>query len=174
MDDATERAARVKLAVFDVDGVLTDGRLYLGSGGEEYKVFFSRDGHGIKLLRAAGVEVAVISGRRALAVRERMESLGVERVYQGHDDKLPVFKRLLEDLGLAPEQSCYVGDDVQDIPPMRRAGFAVAVADAHPLVGERAHWRTPSGGGRGAAREVCEFILNAQGKLEPLYGRYLG
>ncbi|NIW86620.1 MAG: HAD-IIIA family hydrolase [Gammaproteobacteria bacterium] len=173
MTDATHRAARVRLVIFDVDGVLTDGRLYYGPDGEEYKAFFSRDGYGLRLLRRSGVEIGVISGRDSRAVDARMGSLGIQHVYQGRLEKLEAFEQLLGGLGLADEQACYVGDDVLDLPPMTRAGLAVAVADAHPLVLEHAHWRTPSPGGRGAGRDVCEFILRAQGRLDDLYARYL-
>lgn len=173
MSDATERAARVKLVVFDVDGVLTDGRLYYGPEGEERKAFFSRDGHGLELLREFGVEVGVISGRESGAVGARMHALGIRHVYQGRGDKLAAFEELLRILTLADRDACYVGDDILDLPPMMRAGLAVAVADAHPLVREHAHWRTPSPGGRGAAREVCELVLRARGQLDAAYARYL-
>ncbi len=173
MTDAAQRAARVKFVIFDVDGVLTDGRLYYGPQGEEYKAFFSRDGFGLRLLRRGGLEVGVISGREAKAVDARMASLDIRHVYQGRLEKLEAFDELIGGLGLADEQVCYVGDDVLDLPPMARAGLAVAVADAHPLVLERAHWRTPSAGGRGAGRDVCEFILRAQGRLDALYAQYL-
>jgi 3-deoxy-D-manno-octulosonate 8-phosphate phosphatase (KDO 8-P phosphatase) len=166
-------AAGVRLVAFDVDGVLTDGRLLLGDNGVEYKGFNTRDGLGIKLLLKAGVEVAIITGRHSDVVAQRMESLGVNHVYQGCSDKLPYFHQLLESLSLSAKQAAYVGDDIPDLQVMLAAGFAVAVADAHSLVRRRAHWVTPSAGGRGAAREVCEFVLEAQDKLEGLYRAYL-
>ena len=172
-EEVRRRAARVELLALDVDGVLTDGSLYLGDNGVEYKAFFSRDGHGIKLLQAAGVEVAVITGRRSQVVADRMAALGVTRVHQGQDRKRPVFDALLADAGLAPEQAAYVGDDLVDLPVMARCGLAVAVADADPRVAERAHWQTALGGGRGAVREVCELILDARGALETALAPWL-
>lgn len=173
MTDVTQRAARVRLVIFDVDGVLTDGRLYYGPDGEEYKAFFSRDGFGLKLLRDSGVEIGVISGRDSRAVDARMASLGIRHVYQGRRAKLEAFEGLLGGVGVSDDETCYVGDDVLDLPPMARAGLAVAVADAHPLVLEHAHWRTPNRGGRGAGRDVCELILRAQDRLDDLYAPYL-
>ena len=173
MQDILEKAARIKLVIFDVDGVLTDGSLYLGDDGQEYKAFHSRDGHGMKMLRASGVEVAVITGRRSQVVDRRMAGLGIEHVYQGQEEKAPVFHALLEKLGLDASQVAYVGDDVVDLPVMRRAGLAIAVQDAHSLVKRCAHWQTPSAGGRGAARDVCELILEAQGKLDAALRKYL-
>ncbi len=167
------RAAKVKLVVFDVDGVLTDGRLLLGDNGVEYKAFHSRDGHGMKMLRRTGVELAVITGRRSQVVADRMASLGITHVHQGHASKPPVFEKLISDLGLTEEQSAYVGDDVVDLGIMARVGLAVAVANAHPLVLEQAHWHTRSDGGRGAAREVCDLIMHAHGTLEGVHRDYL-
>ncbi len=173
MDEILQRAARIRLVVFDVDGVLTDGSLFLGDGGEEYKAFHSRDGHGMKMLQEAGVELAVITGRTSRVVEHRMASLGIEHVFQGQQDKLPAFEALVARLGLAPAECAYVGDDVVDLPVMRRVGLAIAVQDAHPLVVRHAHWQTPSPGGRGAARDVCELILEARGELERMLARYL-
>ena len=163
--DMKERAARVRLAVFDVDGVLTDGRLYYGAGGEELKVFHVHDGQGLKRLQAAGVTLAVISGRDSAAVTRRMQDLGVEHVFQGDEHKLPIFERLLKKLGLTAEQCACVGDDLPDLPLLQRAGLAVAVANAQAPVKEAAHYVTTAWGGRGAAREVCDLILAAQGRL---------
>ncbi|RMD78899.1 MAG: HAD-IIIA family hydrolase, partial [Gammaproteobacteria bacterium] len=166
------RARAVELVVFDVDGVLTDGGLLLDERGQEHKIFHSRDGHGMKMLQRAGVRIAVISGRVSGAVTHRMAGLGVRHVHQGCEDKLPAYEALLEELGLGPGQTAYVGDDVVDLPVMRRAGLAVAVADAHPLVRARAHWCTTAPGGRGAAREVCELVLEAKGRLEAALAPY--
>jgi len=152
----------IRLVVFDVDGVLTDGRLYFLPDGTELKVFHVRDGLGIRRLREAGIEVAVISGRESPLVVRRMQSLGVEHVHQGSDDKLSVFHALLTELQLAPEQTACVGDDVLDLPVMRAAGLGVAVADAHPEVRAAADWVTRLEGGRGAAREVCDRLLAAR------------
>jgi 3-deoxy-D-manno-octulosonate 8-phosphate phosphatase (KDO 8-P phosphatase) len=169
-----ERARAVRLLCLDVDGVLTDGRLLLGDNGVEYKAFFSRDGHGIKMAMSAEVDVAVITGRRSEVVAQRMQTLGVQRVFQGHERKLPVFRSLLEELGLQPHQAAYVGDDVLDLPVMREVGLAVAVADADVEVRRRAHWITPSPGGRGAVRETCELLLHAQGRYREALQRWLG
>ena len=167
------RAAKVRLVVFDVDGVLTDGRLLLGDNGVEYKAFHSRDGHGMKMLARTGIELAVITGRRSQLVAERMASLGIAHVHQGHSSKLPVFESLIARLNLAEDQTAYVGDDVVDLGVMARVGLAVAVANAHPLVLEQAHWHTPSDGGRGAAREVCDLVMHAHGTLEGVHRDYL-
>ncbi len=173
MQDILEKAARIKLVVFDVDGVLTDGSLYLGDDGQEYKAFHSRDGHGMKLLQAAGIEIGIITGRTSRVVEHRMASLGIEHVYQGQLDKLPAFEDLVRKLDLAPQNVAYVGDDVVDLPIMVRVGLAIAVADAHPLVARHAHWQTASPGGRGAARDVCELIMDARGVLQGLFSGYL-
>ena len=168
-----ERAAKVQLVVFDVDGVLTDGRLLLGDNGVEYKAFDSRDGHGMKMLAGTGIELAIITGRRSQLVAERMATLGITHVHQGHASKLPVFEKLIAELDLAEEQAAYVGDDVIDLGVMARVGLAVAVANAHPLVLEQAHWHTAKDGGRGAAREVCELIMHAHGTLDGVHRDYL-
>ncbi len=173
MRDILERAAQIKLVIFDVDGVLTDGSLYLGDDGQEYKAFYSRDGHGMKMLQSTGVELGVITGRTSHVVRHRMESLGVVHVYQGHVEKLPVYQQLLQEIGLQPEETAFVGDDVIDLPVMLRVGLAVAVQDAHPLVKRHCHWQTPHPGGRGAVRDVCELLMEAQGSLESTLARYL-
>lgn len=155
-------AAAIRLAVFDVDGVFTDGRLTFDSTGRESKTFFVRDGHGIKALRAAGVDIAVISGRSSDAVSQRMRELGVTRVFQGDDDKLPIFMTVADELGLARDQIACVGDDVADIPILRESGLPIAVADAHPSVLAVSRWTTPSRGGRGAVRDVCDLLLSAR------------
>ena len=160
--------------LFDVDGVLTDGRLYLSDSGQEYKSFHSRDGHGMKMLQASGVQIGIITGRRSRLVALRCSELGINHVYQGYRDKLPALQALLADTGLAPEAIGYAGDDVVDLPVMRRVGLAVAVADAHPLVLEAAHWRTRNGGGRGAAREICDLLMQAQGTLDEQLAPYTG
>ncbi len=173
MRDILERASRVKLAIFDVDGVLTDGSLFIGDDGQEYKAFNSRDGHGMVMLRQTGVTLAIITGRSSEVVRIRMASLGINHLYQGILDKLAAYEELKNSLGLADEAIAYVGDDVVDLPVLRRAGLAVAVADAHPLVQRHVHWQTRSPGGRGAARDLCELIMEAQGTLEAMMARYL-
>jgi 3-deoxy-D-manno-octulosonate 8-phosphate phosphatase (KDO 8-P phosphatase) len=173
MQDVLEKASRIRLAIFDVDGVLTDGNLYLGNNGEELKAFNIKDGLGIKLLMQSGVEVGVITGRSSKLVAQRMESLGVKYVYQGRLEKLPAYLELLTELELKPEQVAYVGDDLIDLPLMRRTGLAVAVQDAHSLVKQHAHWQTSLPGGRGAVREVCELLMKAQGTLDKTYQAFL-
>ena len=173
MQDLMQKAADIRLVIFDVDGVLTDGSLFLGDDGQEYKAFNSRDGHGMKMLRGSGVEIGIITGRSSEVVRLRMESLGIQHLYQGREEKLPAFEALIGQLGLAPEQVAYCGDDVVDLPVMTRVGLAVAVQDAHALVKQHAHWITPQGGGRGAARDLCELIMQAQGTLEGALQKYL-
>jgi len=167
-----DKAARIRLVILDVDGVLTDGRLYFGDDGNEYKSFYSRDGHGIKMLQAHGVEIAILSGRYSIATARRMTELNVRHVYLGIEDKLSVFATFLEQQGLRTEQVAYVGDDIIDLPVMARVGLAVAVADADPFVKLHAHWQTPHPGGHGAVRDVCELILHAQGHLSTEHARY--
>lgn len=173
MQDILQRAAAIRLLVFDVDGVLTDGGLFIDTEGREHKVFNSRDGHGMKMLQQCGVSIAIITGRSSPAVAHRMAGLGIEHVYQGQQEKLPAFEQLLDKLGLSAAQAAYVGDDVVDLPIMCRVGLAVAVQDAHALVKKHAHWLTAQPGGRGAARDVCELIMEAQGHLEQHMQQYL-
>ncbi len=159
------RVLPIRLLVLDVDGVLTDGRLHYGPRGEIMKSFHVRDGHGIKALRAAGVEVAVVSGRRSAAVGRRCRELGIRHVLQGVDDKLSEFGRLAARLRLEPLECACIGDDVPDVPLMRAVGLAYAVADAHPLARQAAHYTTSRHGGRGAVREVCDQLVGAAGRL---------
>ena len=160
--DLLGRAARIRLVVLDVDGVLTDGRLHFSSNGEETKTFHTRDGAGVKQLRRAGVEVAVISGRASDAVTRRMGELGVVHVFQGIGDKMPVLNELLERLDLAADQVAYMGDDTPDVAVMRAAGLAVCPADAHASAAAASHWQTTRPGGRGAVRELCDLIVEAR------------
>ncbi len=160
------RAEQIELAIFDVDGVLTNGGLILGENGNEYKAFHSRDGLGLVMLRDSGCQIAVISGRTSSIVSERMAALGIESVYQGQNDKGKALEDLLNKLNVDAQATAYVGDDFIDLPAMRRVGLAIAVADAHPLVIEHAHWITKGKGGYGAAREVCELIMHARGTLD--------
>ncbi len=164
--DVLARAARVRLVIFDVDGVLTDGKLFFDQDGREYKSFHARDGHGIKLLQGTGVATAVISGRRSQSVALRMESLGIRHIYQGCENKLEAFDQLRLELALAPDEIAHVGDDLLDLPIMRRVGLAVAVADAHFSIRQHAHWVTANPGGAGAAREVCDLVMKARGTLQ--------
>jgi 3-deoxy-D-manno-octulosonate 8-phosphate phosphatase (KDO 8-P phosphatase) len=171
--DIRERAARVKLAVFDVDGVLTDGQLWYTADGHELKAFSVYDGLGLKRLLANGIEVAVITARLSHNVTERMAELGVAHVYQDQKDKRACLERLLHALRLAPEQVAYAGDDLPDLAAMSLVGLSVAPANAHPWVRERARWRTRAGGGHGAAREICDLILASQGKAEAELAAFL-
>ncbi len=162
---STRRAAPlsgIRLLVLDVDGVLTDGRLYFGPEGELCKSFHVRDGHGIRQLLAAGVQVAVISGRQSPATRRRCEELGIAHVHEGVADKAAEFLRLSARLGVAPAECACIGDDVTDVALFARAGLAVAVADAHPGALAAAHRRTRGMGGAGAVREVCDWLLAAR------------
>lgn len=167
-----ERAARVKLAMFDVDGVLTDGRLWYGDTGRELKAFHVHDGFGLKRLMANGVEVAIITARVSHIVTERTAELGIAHVYQGQENKLGCYEQLIHALKLDAEQCCYCGDDLPDLAVMRRVGLSIAVADAHPLVREQARWRTQHHGGDGAVREVCDLLLMARGLTEVELDRY--
>ncbi len=171
-ENVLARAKKIRLVIFDVDGVLTDGRLFIGDDGQNYKAFYARDGFGIKILQKTGVEIGIITGNTSNVVTHRMHSLGIQHVFQGRVEKLPAFEELCEALNLQPEQVAFVGDDVIDVPIMLKAGLAVTVADAHPLVVDYAHWQTPSVGGFGAAREVCELIMRAQGTLAEQFGFY--
>ncbi len=173
MQDILDKASRIRLVIFDVDGVLTDGSLYLGDDGQEYKAFHSRDGHGMVVLQETGVTIGIITGRSSEVVRLRMASLGIRHVYQGQRDKRAAYEQLKQDLGLTDEQIAFVGDDIVDLPVMRHVGLAIAVQDAHPVVKQHAHWQTPAAGGRGAARDVCELLMEAQGTLAASMARYL-
>jgi 3-deoxy-D-manno-octulosonate 8-phosphate phosphatase (KDO 8-P phosphatase) len=172
-DTVKHCAKTIKLVLFDVDGVLTDGRLILGDDGQEYKAFYSQDGHGIKMLQRHGVITGVITGRTSEVVRHRVKNLNIEHVFQGHEEKYPVYRQLIKDLKFNPEQTCFVGDDVVDLPIMLDVGLAIAVANAHPIVKQHAHWVTSKSGGQGAAREVCELIMYAQGTYGKAMENYL-
>lgn len=162
MSPQADTAARVRLLVLDVDGVLTDGRLYYGTRGETLKVFHVRDGLGMKLLAAAGVTIAVISGRRSGMTARRCRELGVRHSFQGVADKLAAFQRLRGRLGVPAAACACVGDDVPDVPLMREVGLSFAVADAHPQARNAAHVITHLPGGKGAVREVCDYLLEAR------------
>ncbi len=173
MQDIQQKARAIRLVIFDVDGVLTDGSLFLGDDGQEYKAFNSKDGHGMKMLQAAGMPIAIITGRTSEVVRIRMQSLGIAHVFQGIEDKAGTYEALKQQLGLDDSQIAYVGDDIVDLPVMTRVGLAICVADGHALVRQHAHWTTHHAGGRGAAREVCELLMDAQGTLQAALQRYL-
>ena len=173
MQDILEKASRIKLVIFDVDGVLTDGSLFIGDDGQEYKAFNSKDGHGMVMLQHTGVQIGIITGRTSEVVKLRMASLGIEHLYQGRREKLPAYEDIKTITGLEDEQIAYVGDDVVDLPVMLRVGLAIAVQDAHHATRKHAHWTTPAPGGRGAAREVCELLMEAQGTLDSAMKHYL-
>ena len=165
MDEVARRARGVRLAIFDVDGVWTDGTLWFGPRGESLKAFNILDGHGLKRLMKAGVRTAILSGRKSPAVAARAKELSVHHVIQGvGDDKVPAFEKLLKKLELREQMCSYMGDDIQDLPVMRRCGFAVAVPNAMDEVKAHAHYTTRAQGGRGAIREFCELVIAAQGK----------
>ena len=171
--DIRERAARVKLAMFDVDGVLTDGKLCYSDDGRELKAFHVHDGFGLKRLIANGIEVAVITSRMSHMVTERTAELGIAHVYQGQENKLACYEQLIHALKLGAEQCCYCGDDLPDLAVMQRVGLSIAVANAHPWVRERARWRTRACGGEGAVRELCDLLLAAHGKADQELARFV-
>ncbi len=166
-------ARNIKLVIFDVDGVLTDGTLFFDNAGEEYKAFNSKDGHGLRMLLECGLQAAIITGRKSHLVEHRMRDLGIEIVFQGYRDKRPAFNELIAQTGLTPQQVAYMGDDVVDLPIMTQVGMAIAVKDAHPFVQQHADYITDKAGGQGAAREAIEFILQAQGLLQTKLESYL-
>ncbi|WP_019626929.1 3-deoxy-manno-octulosonate-8-phosphatase KdsC [Thioalkalivibrio sp. ALJT] len=167
------RQQAVRLLILDVDGVLTDGSLFLGDAGEQYKAFNSRDGHGIRLALDGGIDIAILTGRTSGVVEHRMRDLGVEHLIQGRRDKGAALHELLQRTGHDPAAAAFMGDDIVDLPAMQRVGLGIAVADAHPLVRQHAQWVTAAGGGRGAVREACEMLLAAQGRLDALLDTYL-
>ncbi|WP_245579347.1 KdsC family phosphatase [Chitinilyticum aquatile] len=168
-----ESAKSVRLMIFDVDGVMTDGSLYYTDTGEEVKAFNSLDGHGLKMLRASGVRLAIITGRTSALVANRAAHLGIDYLHQGAHDKLAVFEQLLQEAGVSAAECGYMGDDVVDLPVMRRVGFAVAVPESPELVLQASHYVTGRGGGCGAVRELCEYLLQAQGNWERVMAPYL-
>ncbi len=170
--DASRRAARVKVMIFDVDGVLTDGSLTYGPDGEATKTFNVLDGLGIQMLQKSGVATAIISARSSPIVLRRAQDLGIVHVHQGGHDKRIAFAKLLADTGATPEQCGYIGDDVIDLPLLRQVGFAVTVPTGHPEVQGRVHYVTRAGGGRGAVREVCDMLLRAQGNYDAALAAY--
>jgi 3-deoxy-D-manno-octulosonate 8-phosphate phosphatase (KDO 8-P phosphatase) len=169
----TERARRVRLLIFDVDGVMTDGRLYYTDSGEEMKAFDVQDGLGIKLLQAAGVAAAIISSRRSRLVELRAQNLGIAHLIQGADDKAAAFAGLLASCRLQPDAAGFVGDDIVDLPVLARCGLAITVPGAPEILKQRAHYVTRARGGRGAVRETCELVLQAQDALTRVMEPYL-
>ena len=165
-----EKAAKIRLLICDVDGVMSDGLIYQGNSGEELKAFNVRDGYGIRSLLSSGVEVAIITGRKAKLLEDRANTLGITHLYQGQSDKLLAYRELLDKLALRPGEVAYIGDDLIDWPVMAEVGLSAAVADAHPLLLPKADYVTQIAGGRGAVRELCDLILLAQNKLDAARG----
>lgn len=173
IEELENRAKRIKLVIFDVDGVMTDGSLYLCDDGQEYKAFNSHDGHGMKMLSNTGVQMAIITGRTSNVVKKRAENTGITHFYQGVSDKLEAFQELIAKLGVSPEECAFMGDDIVDLPPMRRCGLAITVPGAIDLVKEYAHYETKKEAGKGAVREAVEMIMKAQGTFETQLSKYL-
>lgn len=171
--DLISRFKNIKLLVLDVDGVMTDGGLTIGDDGQEYKTFHAHDGLGMKLLKATGVELAIITGRTSNVVKKRAESTGVGHFYQGAEDKLEALNDLMQTSGLTADQCAFMGDDVVDLPPMLKCGLALAVPDSPALLLKHAHYVTIKAGGRGAVREVCELIMQAQGTFDGQMVKFL-
>lgn len=165
MTTETQKAEHVQVLVLDVDGVLTDGRLYYGNAGEELKAFNIKDGLGIKLLQSAGVDVAIITGRRSEIVNRRASELGITHIVQGREDKLVALHELCDQLGITPADCAYMGDDLPDLAAITAAGLGMTVADGAATVRDAADWCSQAPGGCGAVREACEFILAAKGAL---------
>ncbi|MCB2226608.1 MAG: phenylphosphate carboxylase subunit delta [Desulfarculaceae bacterium] len=167
-----ERAAKIKLLVLDIDGVLTDGRVVYDQNGSESKFFDIKDGHGIKLLQRTGMGIVWLSGRASTPNQVRARELGIDELVEGCKIKLPEFQRLVSERGLTPDQAAFMGDDLIDLPPMRACGLALAPSDAWPEVKDAAQWVATLPGGRGAVRQACELLMKAQGKWEEITSRY--
>jgi 3-deoxy-D-manno-octulosonate 8-phosphate phosphatase (KDO 8-P phosphatase) len=171
--EVLEKAKQVRLLALDVDGVMTNGRLYFDQAGQEMKAFSTRDGMGIKALQRCGIAVALITGRQSPMVSQRADELGIELVFQGSDNKSRALQTLLQTTGLSAEQVCYAGDDWIDLPVLKQVGFSVTVADADPLVRQNVDWVSKEAGGMGAVRTLCNLILAAQGQIDALLLEYL-
>lgn len=174
LSDLSSLAAGIQLLLLDVDGVLTDGSVVYLDDGTELKRFHVRDGSGLKLWHAAGKRSAIVSGRKSVAVERRAAELGISPVLQGRDDKLAALAQVLAETGVRPEQVCAIGDDLPDVPVLRRVGLAIAVADACPELRAVAHYTTAAPGGCGAVREAIEWLLKASGRWDDLTARYTG
>lgn len=171
--DLIDRARQIRLLALDVDGVLSDGRLYFQTDGLEIKAFHTQDGHGIKLLRQAGIEVALITGRDSPMVSRRAAALGIDHVHQGRDDKLDTLRQLCEHLGLTLDQTAYCGDDLPDLAAIKRCGLGISVPNAPAYIRSHADWVTERQGGHGAVREICDALLEAQGHWGAVVDTYL-
>lgn len=169
-DDVWQRAQKIKLLICDVDGVFSDGRIYLSNSGEELKAFHTRDGYGVRSLLTSGFNLAVITGRQSKIVENRMTALGVTHIYQGVDNKFEPYEALLALYGVTPEEVAYIGDDIVDLPVMNVVGLAVSVADGHPYVRQHAHFVTTLNGGHGALRELTDLLLLSQNKFTSAHG----
>lgn len=165
-------AQKIKLLLLDVDGVLTDGRLYYGNAGEELKAFDIQDGLGIKLLQRGGINVGIITGRSSDLVKRRAKELSIDPLVQGREDKLTALNQLLENMNIGFEEIAFVGDDLPDLAIIRRVGLGITPANGNHILASQALWQTKRSGGNGAVREVAELILHAQGKLESLLASY--
>ncbi|KDN26632.1 3-deoxy-D-manno-octulosonate 8-phosphate phosphatase [Vibrio fortis] len=164
--DVFQIAKEIKLLICDVDGVFSDGLVYMGNQGEELKTFHTRDGYGVKSLMNAGIEIAIITGRQSQIVENRMTALGIKLIYQGQDDKVKAYQDICDKLNISPEHTGYIGDDLIDWPVMEKVALKVCVADGHPLLVQRANYVTNIKGGHGAVREVCDLILQARDELD--------
>jgi 3-deoxy-D-manno-octulosonate 8-phosphate phosphatase (KDO 8-P phosphatase) len=171
--DIRERARRVRLACFDVDGVMTDGQLWFGDDGREWKAFHAQDGLGLKLLQSTGVAIALVTARSSSIVARRAQELGLAHVHQGVRDKLAEVRAIAAGMRLELDAVCYVGDDVPDLAAIQSVGLGIAVANAHAWVRERARWRTQKAGGEGAVREVCDLLMGAQGTADGILARHV-
>ena len=170
---AAAKAAQILLVGLDVDGVLTDGALYFGPGGDEVKAFSSLDGHGLRMLQRAGIEVAIVSGRSSRALELRAANLGIDELHMGVEDKRTLLGEIAARRGITLARTAYMGDDVVDLPVLRACGFSAAPADGHEEVRARVDWVASAGGGRGAVRELCDLLLRAQGKWDAAMAEYL-
>jgi 3-deoxy-D-manno-octulosonate 8-phosphate phosphatase (KDO 8-P phosphatase) len=169
-DSVWQKAQKIKLLICDVDGVFSDGCIYMGNNGEELKAFHTRDGYGVRSLLTSGIAVAVITGRKSQIVENRMTALGISKIYQGIDDKFVPFKALMEHYQVSADEIAYIGDDMVDLPVMKAVGLAVCVADGHPYVKQHAHMVTHINGGHGALRELSDLLLLSQNKFNSAHG----
>ena len=172
-DDVLKLARKIRMVLFDVDGVLTDGRLFFSDSGDETKSFHSRDGLGINLLQESGVGVGIITARQSKLVAHRARDLNIQHLYQGRKEKFPAYIELCESLQLSSDEVAFVGDDVVDLPIMLNVGLAITVPQGHRIVKERSHWTTPHEAGAGAARDVCELIMHAQDSYSKVMAQFL-
>ena len=166
------KISEINLLLLDVDGVLTDGSIYFDHQGEEIKAFNSKDGLGLRFIMEAGIQVGIVTARQSKALAHRCKNLGIDLVFQGKQDKAAVMEHIMERTGVAPDQMAYMGDDLLDLPMFTRVGLAIAVADAHPFVLEKADMVTSAKGGKGAVREICDAILSAKGLLNDIVDQY--